>query len=183
MGTKVANGGKQCFTTHGAQQIEACYNIMGIPQIDTCEMTGNVNINSREKSWRSKRVFFLTPQVMSNDLSRRNFPAEQVKLVIVDEAHRAQGDYAYCQVVRELVRTGQMFRVVASVLTLGNSEFVQDSKGEGSQVTDSAPVDRAADLLAMSAELPEDDELWRSHPEILQQPPSGCRRNGAIVRR
>merc|ERR550539_1457517 len=32
-----------------AQQIEACYNIMGIPQSDTCEMTGNVNINSREK--------------------------------------------------------------------------------------------------------------------------------------
>ena len=102
-----------------AQQIEACYNIMGIPQIDTCEMTGNVNINSREKSWKSKRVFFLTPQVMSNDLSRRNFPAEQVKLVIVDEAHRAQGDYAYCQVVRELVRTGQMFRVVALTATPG----------------------------------------------------------------
>ena len=102
-----------------AQQIEACYNIMGIPQIDTCEMTGNVNINSREKSWNSKRVFFLTPQVMSNDLARRSFPAEQVKVVIVDEAHRAQGDYAYCQVVRELVRTGQMFRVVALSATPG----------------------------------------------------------------
>ena len=102
-----------------AQQIEACYNIMGIPQIDTCEMTGNVNINSREKSWNSKRVFFLTPQVMSNDLARRSFPAEQVKVVIVDEAHRAQGDYAYCQVVRELVRTGQMFRVIALSATPG----------------------------------------------------------------
>ena len=102
-----------------AQQIEACYNIMGIPQSDTCEMTGNVNINSREKAWSSKRVFFLTPQVMSNDLARGSFPAGQVKLIIVDEAHRAQGDYAYCQVVRELVRTGKMFRVVALTATPG----------------------------------------------------------------
>lgn len=28
-----------------AQQIEACYNIMGIPQTDTAEMTGKFNIN------------------------------------------------------------------------------------------------------------------------------------------
>ena len=32
-------------------------------------------------------------------------------MLVVDEAHRAQGDYAYCQVVRELVRSGGMFRV------------------------------------------------------------------------
>ena len=102
-----------------AQQIEACYNIMGIPQSDTCEMTGNVNVNTRERAWNSKRVFFLTPQVMSNDLARGNFPAEQVKLVIVDEAHRAQGDYAYCQVVRELAQAGKMFRVVALTATPG----------------------------------------------------------------
>ena len=35
---------------------------------------------------------------MSNDLSRSLFPANEVKLLVVDEAHRAQGDYAYCQV-------------------------------------------------------------------------------------
>ena len=35
---------------------------------------------------------------MSNDLSRGLFPAKEVKLLIVDEAHKAQGDYAYCQV-------------------------------------------------------------------------------------
>ena len=35
---------------------------------------------------------------MSNDLSRNLFPAREVKLIVIDEAHRAQGDYAYCQV-------------------------------------------------------------------------------------
>ena len=37
---------------------------------------------------------------MGNDLSRGLFPAKEVKLLVVDEAHKAQGDYAYCQVAR-----------------------------------------------------------------------------------
>ncbi len=36
---------------------------------------------------------------MSNDLARGLFPAREVKLLVVDEAHKAQGEYAYCQVL------------------------------------------------------------------------------------
>ena len=42
--------------------------------------------------------------MVSNDLSRGLFPARDLRLLVVDEAHRAQGDYAYCHVVRELTR-------------------------------------------------------------------------------
>ncbi|TRY61353.1 hypothetical protein TCAL_01790 [Tigriopus californicus] len=104
-----------------AQQIEACFKIMGIPQSETMEMTGNVAIGAREKAWKCKRVLFMTPQVMSNDLSRGLFPSRQVKLLVVDEAHRAQGDYAYCQVVRELQKSSNPhFRVVALSATPGS---------------------------------------------------------------
>ena len=48
---------------------------------------------------------------MSNDLSRGLFPARDVKLLIVDEAHRAQGEYAYCQVVNEMVRAKAVTRM------------------------------------------------------------------------
>lgn len=61
-------------------------------------------------------------QVMSNDLSRGLFPASEVKLLVVDEAHRAQGDYAYCQVIRELQKCDggkNEFRVVALSATPG----------------------------------------------------------------
>ena len=56
---------------------------------------------------------------MSNDLSRGLFPAQEVKLLVVDEAHRAQGDYAYCQVVREMQRCQCKFRVIALSATPG----------------------------------------------------------------
>ena len=57
---------------------------------------------------------------MSNDLSRGLFPAQHVKLVVVDEAHRAQGDYAYCKVVKELIRSKATFRVLALSATPGS---------------------------------------------------------------
>ena len=65
---------------------------MGIQQSEMREMTGNVNMEKRKKAWNSdhERVIFLTPQVMANDLTRGLFPADQVKLLVVDEAHRAQ---------------------------------------------------------------------------------------------
>ncbi|XP_076442631.1 Fanconi anemia group M protein-like [Babylonia areolata] len=103
-----------------AQQIEACYNIMGIPRQDTAEMTGSMNPTERQKAWRDRRVFFLTPQVMTNDLSRGTCIAEAIKCVVVDEAHKALGNHAYCQVVRELVKYTQQFRVLALSATPGS---------------------------------------------------------------
>lgn len=43
-------------------------------------------------------MFFLTPQVLANDLSLNKCPSEMFRCVIVDEAHRATKDYAYVQV-------------------------------------------------------------------------------------
>jgi len=58
----------------------------------------------RSRAWRDKRVFYLTPQVISNDLSRSICPAEAIKCLVIDEAHKALGNHSYCQVVRELVK-------------------------------------------------------------------------------
>ncbi|KAJ8362414.1 hypothetical protein AAFF_G00375720, partial [Aldrovandia affinis] len=76
-----------------AQQIEACYKVMGIPW----PRTGSNPAQMRREQWKSRRVFFLTPQVMVNDLSHGACPASQVKCVVIDEAHKAQANHAYCQ--------------------------------------------------------------------------------------
>ena len=52
----------------------------------------------RISQWAIKRVFFLTPQVMQNDITRGACPAGQVCCVVFDEAHKALGNYSYCQV-------------------------------------------------------------------------------------
>ncbi|XP_017569294.1 Fanconi anemia group M protein isoform X2 [Pygocentrus nattereri] len=102
-----------------AQQIEACYKVMGIPQQHMAELTGSIPALQRRELWRSRRVFFLTPQVMMNDLSRNTCPGSQVKCVVIDEAHKALGNHAYCQVVRELWNQTKQFRVLALSATPG----------------------------------------------------------------
>ena len=81
-----------------AQQIEACYGVMGISQSHTAEMTGSMAPKERQQRWIDKRVFFLTPQVMQNDLARGTCPATAVSCVVFDEAHKALGNHSYCQV-------------------------------------------------------------------------------------
>ncbi|XP_073782912.1 Fanconi anemia group M protein isoform X4 [Danio rerio] len=102
-----------------AQQIEACYRVMGIPQEHTAELTGSTAAPQRRSLWSSRRVFFLTPQVMVNDLCRNTCPAAQVRCVVIDEAHKATGNHAYCQVIRELRKQTPQFRVLALSATPG----------------------------------------------------------------
>lgn len=66
-----------------------------------CASEGSTAAKQRQEIWRAKRVFFLTPQVMVNDLSRETCPAQQVKCVVIDEAHKALGNHAYCQVTTD----------------------------------------------------------------------------------
>jgi Fanconi anemia group M protein len=82
-------------------------------------MTGAMNPTDRKKQWREKRVFFLTPQVLANDISRSTCPATEVKCLVLDEAHKAQGSFAYVSVVEELCKLGAVFRILALSATPG----------------------------------------------------------------
>ncbi|KAK3757789.1 hypothetical protein RRG08_027148 [Elysia crispata] len=104
-----------------AQQMQACYNIMGIPKSDTIEMTGTIHPAVRQRQWKDKRVIFLTPQVMTNDLSRGSCEAKSFKCLVVDEAHKALGNQSYCQVIRELCKFTNSFRVLALSATPGST--------------------------------------------------------------
>ncbi|XP_030069692.1 Fanconi anemia group M protein [Microcaecilia unicolor] len=103
-----------------AQQIEACYKVMGIQQEHMAEMTGSTQALNRKEIWNNRRVFFLTPQVMVNDLSRGACPAAEIKCLVIDEAHKALGNHAYCQVVRELSNYTKQFRILALSATPGS---------------------------------------------------------------
>ncbi|XP_070604865.1 Fanconi anemia group M protein isoform X2 [Erythrolamprus reginae] len=103
-----------------AQQREACARLLGIPASHMAEMTGGTQIVDRKEIWRAKRVFFLTPQIMANDLSRGTCPAVEIKCLVVDEAHKALGNHAYCQVVKELCKYTKEFRVLALSATPGS---------------------------------------------------------------
>ncbi|KAI5366481.1 putative helicase, P-loop containing nucleoside triphosphate hydrolase [Septoria linicola] len=109
-----------------AQQMEACYGIVGIPKRDTVLMTGETTPAARADQWLEKRVFFMTPQTVINDLKTGICDPKKFVLLVVDEAHKATGGYAYTEVVQFLRRFNSSFRVLALTATPGSTtEAVQ----------------------------------------------------------
>ena len=110
-----------------SQQIKACFEIAGIPRSDTTMLTGNTPPGLRAEEWRSKRVFFMTPQTLINDLKTGICDSKKLVLIVVDEAHRATGNYAYVEVITFVKRFNTSFRVLALTATPGSSiEGVQE---------------------------------------------------------
>lgn len=103
-----------------AQQLKACHDIMGIPVEDTAHLEGSVSADKRERIWFDHRVFFCTPQTMSNDLANDRLNAKKVVCVVFDEAHKATNGYAYTQIMEELAARRARFRVLALSATPGS---------------------------------------------------------------
>ncbi|KAI1845683.1 hypothetical protein JX266_008294 [Neoarthrinium moseri] len=110
-----------------SQQVDACFNIVGIPRSQTTLLTGEISPGLRAEEWASKRVFFMTPQTLENDLSSGIADPKSIGLLVVDEAHRATGNYSYVKVVTFLRRFSSSFRILALTATPGSKvEAVQE---------------------------------------------------------
>ena len=110
-----------------AQQIDACFQIAGIPRSQTSMLTGTTSPALRAEEWSSKRVFFMTPQTFINDLKLGTCDPKKIVCLVVDEAHRATGSYSYVEVVKFIRRFNSSLRVLALTATPGASvEAVQE---------------------------------------------------------
>ncbi|KAH8383181.1 hypothetical protein KR009_007167 [Drosophila setifemur] len=109
-----------------AQQINASQKLMPFAAADTVQLTGQLPKPKRAELWKTKRVFFVTPQVVHSDMLDAEgtgalFPFNSVKLLVVDEAHRAKGRYAYTQVADCLMAHNRNFRMLALSATPGRT--------------------------------------------------------------
>ena len=110
-----------------SQQVKACFEIAGIPRSNTTMLTGTTSPGLRAEEWQTKRVFFMTPQTLINDLKSGISDPKRLVLIVVDEAHRATGNYAYVEVVKFVKRFNSGFRILALTATPGASiESVQE---------------------------------------------------------
>lgn len=109
------------------QQIEACHRIVGINEDSTARMMGNNLAKQRKDHWRDNRVFYCTPQTAANDCKSGLLPMKEVVCVVVDEAHHANGNHSYVNLIKELRSQTRSFRILALSASPGkNKERVQD---------------------------------------------------------
>lgn len=55
----------------------------------------------------------MTPQTLEKDMQDGILDMDRVCLLVIDEAHRATGNYAYCKIIQLLEAQNVGFRIVA----------------------------------------------------------------------
>ncbi|KAH9835748.1 P-loop containing nucleoside triphosphate hydrolase protein [Rhodofomes roseus] len=110
-----------------AQQIDASHRVCGIPGSHAAELTGETSRAKRVDAFAEKRVFYMTPQTLMSDLTSETCDPSDIILIVIDEAHKGSGDYAYAQVMRYMMAKNPHFRVLALTATPGSKpEAVQE---------------------------------------------------------
>ncbi|CAH8457779.1 unnamed protein product [Schistosoma rodhaini] len=84
------------------QQLTSCSEFIGALKENIAEVTGSIAQTKRKTIWSTYQTGIC--------------PANSIRLLIFDEAHKATGNHAYCQVLRILTNppyTHRQFRIVA----------------------------------------------------------------------
>lgn len=69
-----------------AQQQQACHEICGLPWDTATEMTGEMKVARRAEEWKSKRIFYMTPQTFENDLCSDIVSTDDIVCVVVGKS-------------------------------------------------------------------------------------------------
>ena len=85
-------------------------------------LTGETKISERKRLWREKRFIFATPQIIKNDIISGRYSLRDVSLLVVDECHRAVGNYAYVFIAQEYMKTARDPLILAMTASPGSKE-------------------------------------------------------------
>src|SRR5512136_1802070 len=89
--------------------------------------TGEAPPEERIGDWNRASVIFATPQVVKNDLIVGRYTLQDVTLLIVDECHRATGNYAYVFLAQRYLATAGKPLILAMTASPGGvQEKVQE---------------------------------------------------------
>jgi Fanconi anemia group M protein len=89
--------------------------------------TGETPPEERKAGWAGSRACFATPQAVKNDLLAGRYTLSDVSLLVVDECHRAVGNYAYVFIARRYMETARDPLILAMTASPGGDrEKVQE---------------------------------------------------------
>ncbi|WP_457742648.1 DEAD/DEAH box helicase [Thermococcus sp.] len=119
-------GGKVLFLAPtkplAMQHAESFRKLFRLPSEKINVLTGELSPEKRSKLWKKSVVITATPQTIENDILTGRISLEDVVLLVVDEAHRAVGNYAYVFIAREYLKTAKHPLVLGLTASPGSDE-------------------------------------------------------------
>ncbi len=114
----IQNGGKAFFVAPTKplvhQHLTSLKKFVKLQEDQICELNGSIPKASRVKLYSRCRIIVSTPQVIQNDLDILEQYKDQVKVVVIDEAHRTIGNYAYVHIAKFFKDTSRIIAMTAS---------------------------------------------------------------------
>lgn len=90
-----------------------------LPDGECALFTGDTAPDERKAIWERAQAVFATPQVVKNDLIAGRYDLRGVTLLVVDECHRAVGNYAYVFLARRYLTTAEKPLLLAMTASPG----------------------------------------------------------------
>ena len=104
-----------------AQHLKTFKEHTTIDQNEIVLLTGLINQKKR-KDLYNKRVIIATPQTLKEDLSKNIFSFKDFSALIIDEAHRAIGNYAYTYLTKKYIEESEFPRILALTASPGGNK-------------------------------------------------------------
>ncbi|MBI5393091.1 DEAD/DEAH box helicase [Candidatus Woesearchaeota archaeon] len=128
--------------------------------------TGFVSPEKRQELWKTATVIVSTPQGLENDIIGSKISLEDVSLLVIDEAHRASGDYSYVWVAKQYEKTAKYPRILALTASPGSelekideilkNLFIEEIEVRVDTDPDVAPYVQEVDVRYIKVELSEE---------------------------
>lgn len=104
------------------QHAESFRKLFNLPTDKINVLTGELFPKERAEIWEKSVVITATPQTIENDVLTGRISLEDVVLLVLDEAHRAVGNYAYVFIAKEYLKTARNPLVLGLTASPGSDE-------------------------------------------------------------
>lgn len=109
------------------QHLRTFQSHMSLPEEQFSLFTGDILPERRRELWQSSKIIFSTPQTVENDILTQSALLKDVSLLVVDEAHRAVGDYSYVFVASQYIVKSSFPHLLAMTASPGDTiEHISD---------------------------------------------------------
>jgi ERCC4-related helicase len=135
--------------------------------------TGETPGEQRTSEWEQATAIFATPQVIKNDLLAGRYSLENVSLMIIDECHRAVGNYAYVFLAEQYRLHAKNPRILAMTASPGGQQDkvrevcanigIEQVETRNEDDTDVLPYIHERDIEIISVSLPPELEKALDH--------------------
>ena len=148
------------------QHLETFKKYLEVEEDSMVVFTGMISPEKRQKLWQEKQIILSTPQGLENDLISSRIDLKDVSLLIVDEAHRAVGDYSYVFVAKQYEKTAAYPKILALTASPGSNMdvlkevtsnlFIEDIEVRNNEDPDVKPYIKTVKQEFLKLVLPED---------------------------